>query len=101
MALPGPERTRAAASHEYGRRLRPARDVELLESIAEIVLDRLVAQRERVGDFLVGLALDDQAENALLLRREVVHALHGPSHPPRELRIKDRLAGRRVADGRK
>ena len=49
------------------RRLGATVDLQLLENVAEIIFDRLVAQAHLLGDLLVGLALGYEGKDAALL----------------------------------
>ena len=60
--------------HEEGSRLCAARNAEFLEDIGEVIFDRFVTEPQGAGDFFVRLALSDQCEDTLLLRRQVVNA---------------------------
>src|SRR6185503_10093149 len=97
----------ALALGEKRGRMRATRDLELLEGVAEVVLDRLIAQSEQRGDLLVRLALDDQCEDAPLLSRQRLGLLetrsdrarqHGVEHRPARRRVADRAHQRLVAD---
>ena len=56
----------------------PGGDVELRQDVADVALDRFHAERERVGDLLVGFAGGDQAQHLNLAGRETVAARVGP-----------------------
>src|SRR5215470_6904918 len=64
-----------------GCRSRPRRDVELVEDVREVAVDRLLAQVELRGDRLVRLARGDEEEDLELARCEA-------------MRPRDRGAGR-------
>src|SRR5690349_13924673 len=52
------------------RRVRPVLRAELGQNVPYLPLDRLFAERKLSGDFLVGIALRDQAQDADLRGRE-------------------------------
>lgn len=60
-------RRSALPFHKKGGRLRAPRDAKLLEDVCQVVLDGLVAEAERGGDFLVGLSFGNQRDNSFLL----------------------------------
>ncbi len=51
-------------------RLSTARHVQLLEDVAEVIADRLVAEIQRRGDLFIGEALCDQRQDPPFLRRQ-------------------------------
>src|SRR6058998_2363971 len=53
------------------RSLRAAGEIKLVQDVADVVLNRLVAQPERQPYFLVRLALGYQRQHAALLNREL------------------------------
>lgn len=64
------------------RRLGPAVDVKFVINVGEIIFDRLIAEPQRSGDFLVGLSLHDKRENPLFLGREpMLGGVMGLHHP--------------------
>jgi hypothetical protein len=60
----------SAHARDNRRKLRTARYLQLLKYAAQVILDRLVAQPQRLADFLVGHAFGHQRQDFLLLRRQ-------------------------------
>src|SRR6476661_6654021 len=99
-------RARTASANEIlgvdARCLSASRYVQLLENIAEIVLDGLLAQLQGGCDFLVGLARRYQRENPALLLGQLValarrrddrgHGAHAVEDDAGRERIENRMA---------
>ncbi len=73
--------------HKKGGRLRTPSDAKLLKDVGQVVLDGLVAESERDGDFLVGLSLGNQRNDSFFLRGQLVRTrgrwqIVKPSQPP-------------------
>src|SRR5690606_12513704 len=56
-------------TQSINRWLRPIAQVQLLQEIRHVIFDRLLADDERVGDLLVGLAVHDQFQDLKFPRR--------------------------------
>src|SRR4051812_7067900 len=78
--------------------------VELLEHVVPVALDRVDADREDVGDLAAGVALGDQLYHLALARAQLLSrcelaALHAPEIVAHEradrLRVQERLAAHR------
>src|SRR6266516_3325325 len=72
LLLPEPDQ---ATLRRFRHRVRTARCSELLEEMAQMNLDRALADIERFADVAVGLAGRDQTQHGHLAQREL-HACH-------------------------
>src|SRR5688500_19545461 len=59
-----------AAADRVARELDAVAHAELLEDVGPVRLDRLLADREQLGDLAVRVALGDELDDLLLARRE-------------------------------
>src|SRR5262245_25093468 len=61
-----------------GGRGRARRHVELYEDVAQVPVDRLLAQEQLAGNRLVGLARGDEPQHLELARAQAVRVPRGP-----------------------
>src|SRR5881394_451901 len=75
LAASGLRAGRPGVAGQVGRGLGPAADLQLREDRRHIVLDGLLGQLQPAADLAVRVALGDQGQDALLLRRQPGQAL--------------------------
>src|SRR5690242_12836168 len=84
-----------SAGPDLRRGLGPRADAELAEGVLEVLVDRADADRQAVGDLLVGVALGDEPDDLRLAWRQA-----GGREPPLD-RLGAALVGARAQRGQR